>query len=142
MLGETTRSTRLGPGATGVALCAAAATLGLALATLSGCSGSTEGSIGAILGQDSDTGALHVRETPDGMGAAKAGLIPGDRIVMIDGVHVDSLDAEGVRALLRGDVGSKVKLTVLRGEQVLHVVVTRGELRDAKPLPPKEERIE
>ena len=112
------------------------------LAMLCGCSGSTEGSIGAILGQDADTGALHVRETPDGMGAAEAGLIPGDRVVMIDGVHVESLDADRIRALLRGDVGTKVKLTVIRGEQVLHVVVTRGELRAAKALPPKEERIE
>jgi C-terminal processing protease CtpA/Prc len=106
------------------------------------CSGSTDGSIGAVLGKDSDTGALHVREAPEGMGAQLAGLLPGDRIIMIDGVHVDDLDADRIRALLRGDVGSEVKLTVVRGEEVLRLVVTRGELRAAQPLPPKEERIE
>jgi C-terminal processing protease CtpA/Prc len=120
----------------------AASIRGLLLAMLCACSGSTEGSIGAVLGRDSDTGALHVRETPAGMGAQRAGLLPGDRIIMIDGTHVDNLAADRIRVLLRGDVGSKVKLTVVRGEEVLRLVVTRGELRAAQPLPPKEERIE
>jgi len=109
---------------------------------LCACSGSTDGSIGAVLGKDSSTGALHVRETPEGMGAQRAGLLPGDRIIMVDGIHVDDLDADRIRALLRGEVGSEVKLTVVRGEEVLRLVVTRGELRAARPVPPKEERIE
>lgn len=114
----------------------------LLLLALGACGGATEGSIGAVLGRDSGTGALHVRETPKGMAAERAGLLPGDRVVMIDGVHVDTLDAERIRAMLRGEVGSTVKLTVIRGEEVLRVEVTRSELREAKPAAPQEERIE
>ena len=61
----------------------------------------------------------------------------------IDGWYVKDLDAKEVREKLRGDVGSTVRLTVVRkGDEVRHVRVTRRELGDRlPPPPPREERI-
>jgi C-terminal processing protease CtpA/Prc len=106
------------------------------------CANAGVGSIGAVLGRDRDTGALHVRETPEGMAAAEAGLLPGDQVKMIDGVLVDELDKARIQELLRGEVGTKVKLTIVRGEQVLHLELTRGAMRKPEKPAEPEERIE
>jgi C-terminal processing protease CtpA/Prc len=114
----------------------------LALA-LPACGGGAVGSVGAIFGRDRDTRVLVIREAPEGAAASRAGLQPGDQIVMIDGWYVKDLDAKAIRDKLRGDVGSSVHLTVVRnGDEIHHVRVVRRELGDrAAPPPPKEERI-
>ena len=58
---------------------------------------------------------LRVIASRDGSPAAKAGLMPGDYIRAIDGQSTrDTTVYEGQR-LLRGKAGTKVRLTVLRG---------------------------
>jgi carboxyl-terminal processing protease len=106
-----------------------------------GCGAGGTGSVGAVLGRDNETRALHVREVPEGLGAGKAGLLPGDEIVMIDGAYVRDLGAEQIRTKLRGEAGSTVALTVVRGDEVRHVTVTRAPMRERRPAPPREERI-
>jgi len=49
--------------------------------------------------------------------AAKAGLLAGDRLVAIDGIPVDALNAQQVHERLAGEVGSTVELTVDRNGQ-------------------------
>lgn len=99
------------------------------------------GSVGAVLGRDNETRALFVREAPTGDAAEKAGLRPGDEIVMIDGLYVKDMSAKDVRAKLRGEVGTRVRLTVVRGDAVRHVEITRGALGERHAAPPREERI-
>ncbi len=106
-----------------------------------GCGGSTLGSVGAVFGRDNDTRALYVREVPTGLAAAGAGLLPGDQVVMIEGLYVRDLDAKSIREKLRGDVGSTVALTILRGEEVIHVRVARGALKGHDAISPKETRF-
>src|SRR4029453_3157872 len=74
------------------------------------------------LGGSGDTGLeitrqyyLRVIAARDGSPAAKAGLMPGDYIRAIDGQSTRDVPVyEGAR-LLRGRPGSKVPLTVIRG---------------------------
>jgi len=100
------------------------------------CAAEKKGSIGAVLSRDNDTGALYVRDLSPDLDAERAGLLPGDELVKIEGRYVRDLDAKEIRALLRGDVGSSVRLTIVRGEEVRRVRVERRALLDAK----KEER--
>jgi C-terminal processing protease CtpA/Prc len=95
------------------------------------------GSIGAMLSRDNETGSVYVRDLFPGLAAEKAGLLPGDEIIMIDGRYVRDVDAAQVRGMLRGDVGTVVRLTVARGELVLRVRVVRSALRDPKEEEPK-----
>lgn len=114
----------------------------LVLAACLGSSGSSGGSIGAVLVRDNITGVVEVRDAPDGRAASNAGLREGDRVKMIDGVHVDELDKGRIRELLRGPVGSKVTLTVVRGDEVVHINVTREALGAAQAVKERHERIE
>ena len=108
---------------------------------LAGCASSpTVGSIGVVLGRDSTTQAVFVREVPEAKGDAVAALLPGDELMMVDGHYVRQLSAEELRRRLRGAPGSKVKLTVVRGGQILRVEVARTALKQS-PLRPSEERL-
>ena len=86
------------------------------------------GTIGAVVGQAPD-GRLFVRETPAGLAAEKAGLRPDDEILLIDGRDVRALTPQQVHELLGGDVGDPVKLTLVRGEEVLRVTLRRTPAR-------------
>src|SRR5262249_56659743 len=90
---------------------------------ISGCGGGsvTVGSVGAVLGRDNETHALYVREAPPGLGADAAGLLPGDQVMMIEGRYVRDLSEKEIRDELRGEVGTPVLLTILRGNDVLNV---------------------
>lgn len=97
--------------------------ISVALATVVGCA-AERGTVGAQLGRRDD-GRLFIRETPLGLAASKAGLHPGDEITLINGQDVRSFDERGIHGILSGEVGDPVKLTVIRGEQVLHVILQR-----------------
>ncbi len=119
------------------------------LLVLMACSSSTstappaaDGSIGAVLSRDRESGSVHIREAPSGLAGDEAGLLPGDRVKMIDGVLVDELDKDRIQGLLRGPVGTSVTLTIIRGEEVMHLEVTRQVLGKKPTLPDREERIE
>ena len=99
------------------------------------------GSVGAVFGRDNDNHALYVREAPPGLGADEAGLLAGDQIVMIDGLYVRDLSEKEIRSKLRGEVGSKVALTILRSNDVHHVRVTRGERKAPEAIERREQKI-
>jgi C-terminal processing protease CtpA/Prc len=90
-----------------------------------GCGGQ-EGTIGALLGQRPD-GRLFVRETPPALAAARAGLEPGDEILLIDGKDVRAMDATMLHQALSGEAGAAVKLTVVRGDAVFRATLARTE---------------
>ncbi len=98
-----------------------------ALALLAACA-STPGTIGAALGKQTD-GRLFVRSVPPGQGAAQAGLEVDDEIVAIDGVDVRGMTPDDVRQAVRGELGSTMVLTVVRGGTRRDVVVKRSALK-------------
>ncbi len=85
---------------------------------------SAHGTIGALLTKAPD-GRVTVRDAPHGLAAANAELIPGDEILLIDGVAARDLSPKALHQKLTGEVGDPVKLTVLRGERVIRVTLRR-----------------
>ena len=72
------------------------------------------------------SGRVSIRTVPPGTGQ-RAGLAPGDEIVAIDGKPMTAFPTdEDVRKALRGDVGTKVKLTVVREGARREIEVERG----------------
>ena len=63
----------------------------------------------------------------------KAGLQIGDRIIAVDDSTVVSktLPSDAIKKMIRGEGGTKVKLTILRNNTILYFYVTRGTI----PLP-------
>jgi C-terminal processing protease CtpA/Prc len=102
---------------------------GALLLLLAGC-GPERGTIGALIGQGADQ-RLVLRDVPPELAAGKAGLQPGDELLLIDGRDVRELDQRGVHQALAGNVGEQVKLTLLREGRVIRVTLRRT------PPPPK-----
>ncbi|RYE89791.1 MAG: PDZ domain-containing protein [Myxococcales bacterium] len=105
---------------------------GFAAALTSACGPSVPGSIGVALGRMS-SGSLEVRQAPDDMTGAQAGLRPGDEVVAIDGVDARGLSDEEVHRRLQGPLGSRVALTVVREGKVMPLSVMRGPYRSGAP---------
>lgn len=61
-------------------------------------------------------GWLTVVAPIEGSPAARAGIKPGDRIVKVNGVSTKEMDISEAVARMRGRPGSRVSLTILRGE--------------------------
>jgi C-terminal processing protease CtpA/Prc len=90
---------------------------------LLGC-GAERGTIGAVIAQTPERQLL-LREVPAQLAAARAGLQPGDELLLIDGRDVRELDERGVHLALAGEVGDPVKLTLLREGRVIRVTLRR-----------------
>lgn len=97
---------------------------GLLLALAGGACAAERGTIGAVLSQDAQR-RLFVRDTPDGLSAERHGVAPGDEILLIDGRDVRGMSQDQVHGALAGEVDEPVKLTLLRGTQVLRVTLRR-----------------
>lgn len=58
-------------------------------------------------------------------GAMAAGIVAGDRFVAVDGVGIDKIGIDGAVARIRGVVGTKVAVTLGRGDQNVELLVER-----------------
>jgi C-terminal processing protease CtpA/Prc len=99
------------------------AALAAGLVLVAGCA-ADRGTIGAVLAQTPDQ-RLVLREVPPDLAAGRAGLLPGDEVLLIDGRDVRELDERGVHRSLGGTVGAEVKLTLLREGRILRVTLRR-----------------
>jgi len=70
---------------------------------------------------------LHVLE---GTPAERAGLKAGDQISVVDGRSTRETSLEEVANRLRGEVGTRVKLTIQREEKPLEFTLTRAMIRE------------
>jgi carboxyl-terminal processing protease len=76
-----------------------------------------------------EDGAVKILRPIDGSPAQKAGLLPGDMIVKIDGEDIGA-DLAGAIAKMRGSSGSTVKLTIRRlpGDELVEYSLRRAKV--------------
>ena len=76
------------------------------------------GGIGVVVTKDLETGLLtFVTVYEDAPGEA-AGFLEGDLVYKVDGEDVTAMDMDTVVSKIRGEIGSTVEITVLRGENL------------------------
>ena len=63
--------------------------------------------------------------------AQQAGILPGDILTAVEGQPVFPLGTEGTRDLIRGEAGTEVRVSVLRGEEKLTFTLTRSTVQVA-----------
>jgi len=64
-----------------------------------------------------------------GTPAFKAGILPGDKIIKIDGNSAEGISLLDAVKKLRGKPGSKVKITVARDKKVFDLEITRDRIK-------------
>lgn len=84
----------------------------------------------SVISKAPDDDALVIIDVIESGPAAKAGLKGGDKIVEVDGVKLKGLNADEVIAKLKGKVGTKVVVKVLRKKKPLEFAVTRDIIKD------------
>jgi carboxyl-terminal processing protease len=86
--------------------------------------GTAFGGIGVLLSFDDATKQWHAESVFGGGPAAAAGLLAGDMLLAVDGTNLTGLDTTRVQALLRGAIGSRAHLTVVRDGVALPAPLT------------------
>ena len=86
--------------------------------------------IGAYVSQSRDSNVLTITKPFKDGPADKAGILPGDIIYKVEGEVITDQDISTVVAKMKGEKGTQVKITVLRGENMEEVefTVTRDEI--------------
>lgn len=72
--------------------------------------------IGVLISQDKNTGVLQAVQVYEDSPAAKAGIQDGDIFYKVDGEDISGQDMSVVVEKIKGEVGTTVQLTMLRGE--------------------------
>ncbi|MBO8160952.1 MAG: S41 family peptidase [Thermosipho sp. (in: Bacteria)] len=83
------------------------------------------GGLGIEVTYDSDMRAIKVISPMYGTPAWRSGLKAGDLIIQIDGTPVKEVSYIEAVNMMRGEPGTKVKITVLRGDEVLEFEMVR-----------------
>jgi carboxyl-terminal processing protease len=73
-----------------------------------------------------ESSLLRVIEVPLDSPSHRAGLRSGDIIVSIDGLPTSRMKLSEILEALRGPVGSKVRLFILRGKKYHRIIVERA----------------
>jgi carboxyl-terminal processing protease len=95
-------------------------------------SGSFSG-VGLELAENEKTKALTVVTPMQGTPAFKAGILPEDVIVQIDGQSTQGMNLPDAVKRILGPIGTKVILTIQRGKQALTFKLTRANI-DVNPV--------
>lgn len=80
--------------------------------------------IGAVMTQSRDTGVITISQVYEGSPSEKAGLEAEDILYKVEGKEVTGRDLSEVVGDIRGEHGTKVELTVLRGSSSKEITVT------------------
>ena len=81
--------------------------------------------IGVTIQVMEDGGGFLVTKVNEGGPADQAGMLPGDRIVAVDGTDVRQMTSDETSALVKGEENTTVEITVNREGEELTLTVTR-----------------
>lgn len=81
--------------------------------------------IGVYINAAPDDEYITVISPIEGSPAEKAGIMPGDKIIKVDDKVVSSKDSDGAVAMIKGEEGTEVKVTIKRGIETKDIVVKR-----------------
>ncbi len=81
--------------------------------------------IGVTVRYSLDGSEIRIERVHAGSGAEAAGILAGDKIILVDGVSVDTLGYEKTVSSIRGEENTVVKIGVLRDGNELSFDVTR-----------------
>ena len=84
--------------------------------------------IGVYVQLDYGAHTVTVIETVADSAAEKAGILSGDRIVKIDGTSADEVDLNVFMDLAKGEIGTPVSVTVLRGSTEITYEIIRVQI--------------
>ncbi len=100
------------------------------------------GGLGVVVSQRD--GALIIVTPMEDTPGFRAGLLPNDQIIKIEGAPTEKLDLNESIKLLRGEIGQKVTLTILRPSTkeikdftLMRESIKVATVKDAKILPPE-----
>jgi len=86
--------------------------------------------VGMQLTLDEKTKAITVVEPIKNSPAIKAGILPGDRVLSIDGVSTEGMTVEQAANKIRGSVGTNVSLRIGRqGQKEFDLTLTRARIQ-------------
>ena len=88
------------------------------------------GGIGVVIEYNHTDETLLVSSVYIDSPAEEAGILVGDFIVAVEGKTVEEIGYLNVVNLVRGDIGTKVNLTVKRGDALIDIVATRAEVEE------------
>jgi len=84
--------------------------------------------VGIQLTKDEKTKQLVVVSPIEDTPASKAGVLPKDVIIAIDGKSTEGMELEQAVSMIRGKVGTSVKITIQRGEEKKELTLTRAKI--------------
>lgn len=87
--------------------------------------------IGVTVQNRQQMDGLDILQVEAGGAAQKAGILPGDVLIAVDGKSLDGMDASEAKALIAGEEGTQVEITVLRDGEQLRYTLTRTRMQVA-----------
>ena len=85
--------------------------------------------IGIYMVKDTETNKIMVLAPIKNSPAEKAGILPGDLIISVDGVEYSADDMSVAATKIKGEEGTTVKLEILRGTETLNFELKRENIK-------------
>lgn len=84
--------------------------------------------IGVVVQQNIQTGIVTATKPYENCPGYEAGIRPGDQILAVNGTEITGMDLNAAVALIRGEEGTSVTITLQREDEVFDVEVTRRQI--------------
>lgn len=81
--------------------------------------------IGAVFSQNMVTGEIKVSRVYEGCPAYEAGILPEDVLYKVEGEDITGQDLNGIVTKIKGEEGTEVTVSMLRGEEELSFTMKR-----------------